>query len=148
MSLMMDNQAMINMKIFIKKSLFVLCLVLVAFMYSCSKSSTTVEPDNNSKVKITACSRFFNTDQPYHIIKIKFAIQNSSQLKLHYCKVRLSFYDEHNVVYSDIFVIGSKNNHDWTLLPNDVRWSEYYDTDFYVFGDGSYHAEIIETLFY
>ena len=126
-----------------------LCIALLAFTYSCSKSSSSVEPDSNKNVKVTACSRFFYTDQPYHILKIKFAIQNKSSLTLQYCKVRLTFYnDDHNVVYSDIFVIGSKNNHDWTLLPNDVRWSDYYDTDFYIFGDGSYSAEVLETMFY
>ena len=111
------------MKKLINKSLIILCIALLAFTYSCSKSSSSVEPNSNKNVKVTACSRFFHTDQPYHILKIKFALQNKSELKLQYCKVRLTFNDDNSVVYSDIFVIGSKTNHDWTLLPNDVRGS-------------------------
>lgn len=143
-----NNHAFINMKTLSNKILIVLCIALLSFAYSCKKSSSSVEPNSNKNVKVTACSRFFHTDQPYHILKIKFALQNKSELKLQYCKVRLTFNDDNSVVYSDIFVIGSKTNHDWTLLPNDVRWSDYYDTDFYLFGDGSYSAEILETMFY
>ena len=69
------------MKKLINKSLIILCIALLAFTYSCSKSSSSVEPNSNKNVKVTACSRFFHTDQPYHILKIKFALQNKSELK-------------------------------------------------------------------
>ena len=136
------------MKKLINKSLIVLCIALLAFTYSCSKSSSSIEPDSNKNIRVTACISSYYTDHPSHMISTRFSLQNKSTLTLYYCKVKIIFYDDHRIVYTGIFEVGNKTNHDWTLSSGEVKWTDSYSTDFYQFGEKSYDAEVLETRFF
>lgn len=140
-----NNRAMINMKQLVKKSLIVLCMALLAFTYSCSKSSS-VDPNSSSNLKVTDCIYMHNNNN--HAYKIRFALQNKSDLRLYYCKVTIVINDDSSEVFRRTYEIGSKYNQSCILAAHETQWSDWYDTDFYVFHNASYAGYVQEALFY
>ena len=117
---------------------------------SCAKepTPTPTTPTQQELVEVTSVLKTFYQNSPDHVTKIRLCIKNNSSKTLYYCKVNLGIYDDSIEVYRKTLEVGSKNNYNWTIGPNETQWSDYYSTDFYIFGDGGFEAIVKDMLFY
>lgn len=131
-----------------KTTIFLLSALMLLFA-SCTKIDVPTETES---VKVTSVIRSTPQSHPNHVTKIRLCLKNNTSNTLYYCKLTLRIVDDHNdqthEVYYKTLEFGSKNNHYWTIAPYETLWSDWIQTDFYVFGDGGYETRIDETLFY
>lgn len=115
-------------------------------------SCTKLDFEDNSPIKVTNLVRSSPANQPNHCTKIRLCIKNNTANTLYYSKITVGITDESNGDVHEVFrqtlELGSKSNYNWIVGPYETQWSEWFATDFYIFGEAAYGARIDETLFY
>ena len=127
----------------------ILALAMTLFLSSCTKVEL---PSENDPIKITSVVQSSPQDHPNHVTKIRICLKNRTSNTIHYCRFTIRIVDDHNGQSHEVFYrtleVGSKDNHNWTIEPYETQWSDWFATDFYIFGEGGYETRIDETLFY
>lgn len=115
-------------------------------------SCTKLDFEDDSPIEVTNLVRSAPSNQQNHCTKIRLCIKNKTPNTLYYCKITIGITDKSNdnvhEVYRQTLELGSKDNCNWTIGPYETQWSEWFATDFYIFGEAAYGARIDETLFY
>ena len=136
-----------------KNTIFLALIVVSSIVLaSCSKFNLFEDDEESNKqpdpVEITDVLISKPGNDPNHVTKIRLCVKNRTSNTLYYCKLTLAVWDDDDEVYRKSMELGSKEYYDWTVGPNETKWSEFIYTDFYVFGKGYHAVKIEETLFY
>lgn len=136
-----------NKTIRINAILFLVFLMMG--LASCEKIDIPIEQEI---IDVTSVIRSTPQNDSNHVTKIRFCLKNNTSKTLYYCKVTIRIVDDSNdhvhEVFRKTFEVGNVNNYNWTLAPYETQWSNFYSTDFYVFGDGGFDATVEDMLFY